>query len=125
MTDIKEIIQSPVFAKQKKKLHKQQIKNLDEAVKSVFNDPTIGDMKVGDLQGVQIYKFKSEKQQILLAYEVIDSTLYLYTFGSHENFYRKIPDCICSYFLHHGRMNRIPNYPCHRSRCGNQRCLIP
>ncbi len=90
MTDIKEIIQSPVFAKQKKKLHKQQIKNLDEAVKSVFNDPTIGDMKVGDLQGVQIYKFKSEKQQILLAYEVIDSYLYLYTLGSHENFYRNL-----------------------------------
>jgi len=90
MTGIKEIIQSPVFAKQKKKLHKQQIKDLDEAVKSVFNDPTIGDMKVGDLQGVQVYKFRSKKQQILLAYEVIDSTLYLYTFGSHENFYRDL-----------------------------------
>lgn len=95
MTDIKEIIQSPVFAKQKKKLHKQQIKDLDKAVKSVFNDPTIGDMKVGDLQGVQVYKFRvykfrSKKQQILLAYELIDSTLYLYTFGSHENFYRDL-----------------------------------
>ncbi len=90
MTDIKEIIQSPIFAKQKKKLHKHQIKNLDEAVKAVFNDPTIGDMKVGDLQGVQVYKFKSKKQQILLAYEVINSILYLYTFGSHENFYRNL-----------------------------------
>ncbi|MEA1933167.1 MAG: type II toxin-antitoxin system RelE/ParE family toxin [Thermodesulfobacteriota bacterium] len=67
MTNIKEIIQSPVFAKQKKKLHKQQIKNPDEAVKSVFNDPMIGNMKVGDLQGVQVDKFKSKKQQILLA----------------------------------------------------------
>jgi mRNA interferase RelE/StbE len=90
MTDIKEIIQSPVFAKQKKKLHKQQIKDLDKAVKSLINDPTIGDMKVGDLQGVRVYKFKSKKQQILLAYELIDSTLYLYTFGSHENFYREL-----------------------------------
>ena len=90
MTDIKEIIQSPVFAKQKKKLHKQQIKALDEAVKSVFNDPKIGDMKVGDLQGIQVYKFKSKKQQILLAYEVIDFTFYLYTVGSHENFYRDL-----------------------------------
>jgi len=90
MTDIKEIIQSPVFAKQKKKLNKQQIKDLDEAVKSVFNDPKIGDMKVGDLQGIQVYKFKSKKQQILLAYEMIDFTLYLYTVGSHENFYRDL-----------------------------------
>ncbi len=90
MTDIKEIIQSPIFAKQKKKLHKRQIKDLDESVKSVFNDPKIGDMKVGDLQGIQVYKFKSKKQQILLAYEVIDFTLYLYTAGSHENFYRDL-----------------------------------
>jgi mRNA-degrading endonuclease RelE of RelBE toxin-antitoxin system len=88
MTDIKEIIQAPIFAKQKKKLHKQQIIDLDEAVRSVSNDPSIGDMKVGDLQGIRIYKFKSKKQQIFLAFEVSDSTLYLYTFGSHENFYR-------------------------------------
>jgi len=90
MTGIKDIIQSPVFAKQKKKLHKQQIKDLDEAVKSIISDPAIGGMKVGDLQGIQVYKFKSKKQQILLAYEVADSTIYLYTFGSHENFYRDL-----------------------------------
>ena len=47
-------------------------------------------MKVGDLQGIRVYKFKSKKQPILLAYEVIDATLYLYTFGSHENFYRDL-----------------------------------
>ena len=88
MTDIKEIIQSPVFAKQKKKLHKQQIKDLDKAVKCIVSTPAIGHMKVGDLQGIQVYKFKSNNQQILLAYEIIDSTLFLYTFGSHENFYR-------------------------------------
>ncbi len=90
MTDIKEIIQAPIFAKQKKKLHKQQIIELDEAVKSIFNDPTIGNMKVGDLQGIRVYKFKSKEQQILLAYEVIDTNLYLCTFGSHENFYRDL-----------------------------------
>ena len=90
MTDIKAIIQSPVFAKKKKKLHKQQIKDIDEAVKYIFNTPASGYMKVGDLQGIQIYKFKSNNQQILLAYEVIDSTLFLYAFGSHENFYREL-----------------------------------
>jgi len=90
MTDIKEIIQSPVFSKKKKKLHKQQIKDLDKAVKYIFDDPTVGDMKVGDLQGIQVYKFKSNNQQILLAYEVVDLTLFLYTVGSHENFYRNL-----------------------------------
>lgn len=88
MTSLKEIIQSPIFAKQKKKLHKQRVKDLDKAVKTLFQDPSVGDLKVGDLQGVQVYKFKSKKQQILLAYEVVESTLYLFTFGSHENFYR-------------------------------------
>jgi mRNA interferase RelE/StbE len=90
MTEIKEVIQSPVFAKQKKKLHKQQIKDLDGAIKYIFNTPAGGDMKVGDLQGIQVYKFKSNNQQILLAYEVVDSTLFLYAFGSHENFYRNL-----------------------------------
>ena len=90
MTGIKDIIQSPVFANQKKKLHKQQIKDLDKAIKSIISDPTTGGMKVGDLQGIQVYKFKTKKQQILLAYEVADSTIYLYTFGSHENFYRDL-----------------------------------
>lgn len=90
MTNIKEIIQSPVFAKQKKKLHKQQNKDLDKAVKCILSTPTIGDMKVGDLQGVQVYKFKLNNQQILLAYEVIDFTLFLYAFGTHENFYRDL-----------------------------------
>ena len=87
---LKDVIQSPIFAKQKKKLHKQQIKDLDEAVKTVFQNPSIGDLKVGDLQGVQIYKYKSQNQQILLAYEIVETTLLLYTFGSHENFYRDL-----------------------------------
>ena len=51
MTRITEIIQSPIFEKQKKKLRKPQIKDLDKAVKSISNDPTIGDMEVGDLEG--------------------------------------------------------------------------
>jgi mRNA-degrading endonuclease RelE of RelBE toxin-antitoxin system len=78
MTDIKEIIQSSIFAKQKKKLHKNQLKDLDNTVKMIFENPDIGDMKVGDLQGIRIYKFKSMNNQILLAYEVDFNTLYLY-----------------------------------------------
>jgi mRNA-degrading endonuclease RelE of RelBE toxin-antitoxin system len=90
MNDIKEIIQSPLFAKHKKKLQKNQIKDLDNAVKMIFENPDIGDMKVGDLQGVCVYKFKSRNKQILLAYEVDLNTLNLYAFGSHENFYRDL-----------------------------------
>ena len=87
MTPITEIIQSPIFAKQKKKLHKQPIRDLDKAVESIRNDPSIGEMKVGDLKGVRVHKYTSKNQQVLLAYEVVDTTLFLYAFGSHENFY--------------------------------------
>ncbi|MEE8399589.1 MAG: type II toxin-antitoxin system RelE/ParE family toxin [Desulfobacterales bacterium] len=90
MTDIAEIVQSTIFARQKEKLHRQQISDLDKAVKSILDDPTNGDMKVGDLRGIRFHKFKSSRQQVLLAYEVIDSSLYLYTSGSHENFYRDL-----------------------------------
>ena len=90
MSDIKEIIQSPLFVKQKKKLHKNQLKDLDNAVKTIIENPDIGDIKVGDLQGIQVYRFKSMNNQILLAYEVYRHTLHLYTFGSHENFYRDL-----------------------------------
>lgn len=90
MSSVKEIIQSPVFTKQKKKLHKNRVNDLDDAVRSIANDPTIGHMKTGDLQGIQVYKFKSNKQQMLLAYEILGPRLYLYAFGSHENFYRHL-----------------------------------
>jgi len=90
MTTLTEIIQSPIFARHKKKLHKREIKDLDSAVNAVFQNPSAGEQKIGDLQGIQVYKFKSGKQQFLLAYEIIESTLYLYAFGSHENFYRDL-----------------------------------
>jgi mRNA-degrading endonuclease RelE of RelBE toxin-antitoxin system len=90
MSQITEVIQSPLFARQKKKLKKNQIQKLDDAIRTIMADPTVGAAKSGDLQGVQIYKYKSGNNLILLAYEVDESTLYLYTFGSHQNFYREL-----------------------------------
>ena len=90
MNQPNEIIQSPLFAKRKKRLHKNQIKDLDEAVSKIVQDPEIGNLKVGDLSGVRVYKFKSINSVILLAYEVIESSIFLYTFGSHQNFYREL-----------------------------------
>ncbi|CAK8722572.1 mRNA-degrading endonuclease RelE, toxin component of the RelBE toxin-antitoxin system [Candidatus Electrothrix laxa] len=90
MSKIAQVIQAPLFAREKKKLNKTQRKKLDEAVKTIMTDPAVGRTKSGDLQGVRIYKYKLGNKQILLAYEVVDTTLYLYTFGSHENFYRNL-----------------------------------
>lgn len=96
MLQISEVIQSPIFAKQKKKLKANQTKKLDEAVRTIMANPTLGDSKKGDLQGVKVYKYKIKNIEILLAYEFADSTLYLYSFGSHQNFYREL-----SKYLHH------------------------
>ena len=90
MSQITEVIQSPNFARQKKKLKKNQIKKLDDAIRTILDKLTIGDAKIGDLQGVRVYKYKIGNNQILLAYEVVESALYLYSFGSHQNFYREL-----------------------------------
>ena len=90
MSQITEVIQSPLFARQKKKLKKNQIKKLDDAIRSIMADPAIGTAKSGDLQGVQVYKYKFGNNLILLAYGIDESTLYLYTFGSHQNFYKEL-----------------------------------
>jgi mRNA-degrading endonuclease RelE of RelBE toxin-antitoxin system len=96
MGSISEIIQSPTFAKQKKKLKKSQIITLDDAIKTIMANPDIGDLKKGDLHGIRVYKYKVGTDLVLLAYEIEGSTLYLYSFGSHQNFYRKL-----SKYLHH------------------------
>lgn len=90
MNETNKIIQSPLFAKQKKRLHKNQIKDLDKAVRKIAQDPEIGTLKVGDLSGIQVYKFKFMNSLILLAYEIRENSLFLYTFGSHQNFYREL-----------------------------------
>ena len=86
------ILQTPTFSRQVKKLHKNQKKDLDEAVKIIVKDSSIGDMKKGDLSGVQAYKFKMVNQLTLLAYEFYEDEirLVLLELGPHENFYRDL-----------------------------------
>ena len=82
------ILQTPTFKKQTKKLHKNQKKDLDKAVKTISENPSIGEIKKGDLNGIQVYKFKMVKQLTLLAYEFYEGKLelILLAFGTHENF---------------------------------------
>lgn len=86
------ILQTSTFKKQVQKLHKNQKPDLDEAVRTILADPSIGDLKKGDLNGVQVYKFKMVKQLTLLAYEcdMERCNLTLLALGSHENFYRDL-----------------------------------
>lgn len=87
-----DILQTPKFKKQIKKLHKKQKKELDLAIRKISNDSQVGQAKKGDLSGVYVYKFKMTKQLTLLAYEFHEDRvlLILLAFGSHENFYRDL-----------------------------------
>ena len=92
MAKIRQILQTPSFKKAVKKLHKNQKKELDTAVKSLMENPLTGEQKKGDLLFLRVYKFKMVKQQTLLGYSYQDGSdvLELIALGSHENFYRDV-----------------------------------
>jgi mRNA-degrading endonuclease RelE of RelBE toxin-antitoxin system len=84
------VLQTPSFKKAVKKLHKNQKSDLDSAVKTLLESPTIGEQKKGHLSFMRVYKFKMAKQLTLLGYSYEDGALVLelMTLGTHENFYR-------------------------------------
>ena len=81
---------SPQFLKKLKKLTKQDRKVLDNQVKYILKHPSTGEEKIQDLEGVLIHKFKLNRQQVLLSYQLLEQNIYLITFGSHENYYRDL-----------------------------------
>jgi hypothetical protein len=85
-----QVLQSAVFSRAYKKLHKNQKVDVDDAVEAIIKFPDIGEPKRGDLAGVYVYKFKSNSQLMLLAYEYDPETRMLLLLGSHENFYRDL-----------------------------------
>ena len=85
-----EVLQSAAFARAYKKLHLNRRKNVDDAVNLITDNPLLGEPKKGDLAGVYVYKFNSQSQQMLLAYEFDPQTRYLLLLGTHENFYRDL-----------------------------------
>ena len=86
------VVQTPTFKKQIKKLQKNQKNDVDVAIKVIMKDPSVGEMKKGDLSEVQVYKFRMVNQLTLLAYRFIEDEiqLVLLALGSHENFYRDL-----------------------------------
>lgn len=87
-----QIIQTNRFKKAVKKLNAQQKSELDQAVKAIAENPFLGEQKRGDLDFLQVYKFRMNNQLTLLAYSYEEEiiTLTLLDVGSHENFYRDI-----------------------------------
>ncbi len=85
------ILVAPSFTRQAKRLHPNQKKALDKAVRAIAAEVSIGDEKVGDLVGVFIYKFSMGNEKWLLAYRVVSKQeIKLLLFGPHENFYRDL-----------------------------------
>jgi mRNA-degrading endonuclease RelE of RelBE toxin-antitoxin system len=87
-----ELKQSSIFKQVYKKLHKNQLAVVNENIKNIMADPDIAELKIGDLAGVRVHKFKYQAHLYLLAYEYTDTIdlLYLMAIGEHENFYEKL-----------------------------------
>jgi hypothetical protein len=90
----------PPFSQFVKKAHKPLQLAIEDVVETICEDPAIGELKVGDLAGVWVYKFKFNRQAYLIAYrppgveaEVQSVELLnidFYQVGSHENFYDEL-----------------------------------
>ncbi|MDN5753969.1 MAG: type II toxin-antitoxin system RelE/ParE family toxin, partial [Nitrosospira sp.] len=86
------LIALPRFTRALKKLHPDEKRALDEAVRAIAVDPQIGEMRKGDLAGVRVYKHRCRTRLLLIAYRVAqdDGMIRLLAVGSHENFYRDL-----------------------------------
>jgi mRNA-degrading endonuclease RelE of RelBE toxin-antitoxin system len=84
------IFQSSSFGKKVKKLKKKEKSELDNAIREIVNNPSIGAEKKGDLRGVSVHKFKISNSEFLLSYRIVGEDLELITIGSHENYYRDL-----------------------------------
>ena len=83
---------TPRFDRCIKKLHPQEKKSLDDAVRALLNNPMAGEAKKGDLSGVRVYKYKHHQNLLLLAYSIDtqNEQIDLLGHGTHENFYRDL-----------------------------------
>lgn len=86
-----ELLFTPTFARQLKKLHKNQKTSLDKAIRQLAENPNLGEAKTADLEGVFVLKFMVNREKWLLAYrQFSEESLKLLLVGPHENFYRDL-----------------------------------
>jgi mRNA interferase RelE/StbE len=85
------IYQSKSFAQKVKKMRKQEKETLDQEVRKISQNRSVGEEKKGDLAGVFVHKFMlTTTTQYLLAYRKIGQDLELVMIGAHENYYRDL-----------------------------------
>ncbi len=71
-------------------MHKLEKKILDQVIRNITDNPSIGKEKKGDLRGIFVYKFKIKTAEYLLAYRIVGEDLELIMIGPHENYYRDL-----------------------------------
>ena len=87
------IVQTNRFKKAYKKMYSNQLKDVNQAIEKVIENPNIGEQKTGNLSRLRVYKFKILNQLTLLGYSVSKNGEIVLTFidvGPHENFYRDL-----------------------------------
>ena len=89
------------FAQFVKKAPKPLQLAIEMKVAEVCDNPRIGQQKLGDLQGVFVYKFRFNAQEYLMAYqfdhfadEIKITWIEFCQIGSHENFYAQLKKSI-------------------------------
>lgn len=85
------IIQSRIFEKRVRRFRKQEKRILDQQVRKIVKDRSVGQEKRGELRGIFVHKFKIHATQYLLSYRMANAdTLELIMIGPHENYYRDL-----------------------------------
>jgi hypothetical protein len=87
------------FAQFVKKAHKPLQLAIEDEVELVCEAPQIGELKVGDLAGIRVHKFRFGRQEYLMAYRPpLESApaeflmIDFYKVGVHENFYDELKE---------------------------------
>jgi len=87
-----QVLQQTRFRRQFRKLHPNVKHDVDEVVRKIADEPSLGERKKGDLASLYVYKFHSQNQLYLLGYTIDNGIrlIYLEAISPHENFYRDL-----------------------------------
>ena len=84
------VYQSRSFEKKVKRFSSTEKTVLDQEIKKIMQDPSLGEEKKGDLRGIYVHKFKIKAIQYLFSYRMVGNDLELIMIGPHENYYRDL-----------------------------------
>jgi mRNA-degrading endonuclease RelE of RelBE toxin-antitoxin system len=78
------------FTKALTKLSESALQAVEDEIEQIIDNPTIGELKKGDLSYMRVHKFKVDSGLVLLGYSWMEEKLelYLLSVGPHVNFYR-------------------------------------